>query len=99
MEKLLLAIMPQQDSGQALDALTREGYRATVISSTGGFLRKGNATLLIGVDESKVDHVVGILKTTCIELRHGHAEGTSPEEAPQCGVTIFTLKVNQFEHI
>jgi uncharacterized protein YaaQ len=97
LEKLLLAIMPQPDSGQALDALTREGYRATVISSTGGFLRKGSATLLIGVDESKVDHVVETIRTTCMELRHG--EGASQDEAPHCGVTIFTLKVNQFEHI
>ncbi|NLE75211.1 MAG: hypothetical protein GX605_00485 [Chloroflexi bacterium] len=101
MEKLILSIVPQQDASPALDALTAHGYRATLISSTGGFLRRGYATLLIGVDEARVDQVAQLLKGTCRALR-ADKKGGEPSEGgqpPTCGVILFVLGVEHFEHL
>ena len=98
--KLLLTIMPQRDANSILDAVMAQGYRATLISSTGGFLRQGSATLMIGVDEKEVPLVTQLLKETCQALRIKSSESGSPDsrEPSPCGITLFTLNVEQFEH-
>ena len=48
--KLLIAIVQDADVNFLMDALTDNGYRVTRLSTTGGFLKKGNTTLLIGVE-------------------------------------------------
>ena len=53
--KLVMAIVSSDDSRDALDRLTKAGFRATVISTTGGFLREGNTTLFLGTDEPEAD--------------------------------------------
>ena len=59
--KLLISVVNSDDAHPLIDALMREGYRATMISTTGGFLREGNATLLIGVADESVDAVLKIM--------------------------------------
>ena len=63
--KLLISIVNRDDVNSLIDALVNDGHRATIISTTGGFLREGNATLLIGVTDDCVDAVLAIIKENC----------------------------------
>lgn len=60
--KLIFAIVQNDDSRNVINDLNKNGFRVTKLSSTGGFLKTGNVTLLVGVDESKVDTVIKIIK-------------------------------------
>lgn len=61
-KKLILAVLQGDDYADTVDELNRSGFFATVLSSTGGFLKKRSMTLMIGVEESKVEQALGILK-------------------------------------
>lgn len=63
--KLVLAVVQNQDAGPVLEKLLEKGLRATKLASTGGFLRQGNTTFLIGVENERVPEVVEILRNTC----------------------------------
>jgi uncharacterized protein YaaQ len=63
--KMILAIIQDDDVRALLHEITTNGLRATRLSSTGGFLRSGNATLLMGVDDDQVAGVVNIIRATC----------------------------------
>ncbi len=60
--KLIVAIVHRDDGDRLMEALIRAGYRATRLSSTGGFLREGSTTLLIGIDEERVPMVLDVIK-------------------------------------
>jgi uncharacterized protein YaaQ len=60
--KLILAIIHDDDCKKVIGELNSKGYKVTRLSSTGGFLRTGNTTLLIGVDDKKVNNVIQIIK-------------------------------------
>ena len=59
--KLILAIVSNDDSGAVSSALTREGFSVTKLATTGGFLMAGNTTFISGVEDAKVDAVIGII--------------------------------------
>lgn len=63
--KLIIAILSDQDSESASQALISEGFRVTRIASTGGFLRRGSTTMMIGVDDDKVDPAIEIIRENC----------------------------------
>ena len=48
--KLIIAIVQDEDSEEVLEALTEENYRVTKLATTGGFLKSGNTTLLVGIE-------------------------------------------------
>jgi len=87
--RLILAVVRDADSETILQALLKDGYRVTRISSTGGFLRRGNATLLIGVEAEKV-------KTAVQMIRENSAPAIDPGLKR---ATIFVLKVDRFEQL
>jgi len=60
--KLIFAIVNKDDSKKLIEQLNKNKFAVTKISSTGGFLRSGNTTLIIGVDDTKVDTVIKIIK-------------------------------------
>ncbi|MGQ9554258.1 MAG: cyclic-di-AMP receptor [Anaerolineae bacterium] len=60
--KLVISIVNSDDARGLLDQLVNRGFRATVISTTGGFLREGNTTIFIGTDNEKVDEVLRIIR-------------------------------------
>jgi uncharacterized protein YaaQ len=62
--KLVVAIVRDQDAGRAVDNLISREYRATRINTAGGFLKRGNATILIGVDDEQVDEILELLQDT-----------------------------------
>jgi uncharacterized protein YaaQ len=108
--KLVVAIVQDED----LDALTAElvgaGHRFTKVSTTGSFLRTGNSSLLIGVEDEQVDSVVDILKRTC-RRRTQVAVPYSPALEPGLlylpenievevgGAIVFVVNVNRFERL
>lgn len=61
-QKMLLAVIQGDDYPDTVDDLNRNGFFATVLSSTGGFLKKRNVTLMIGVEAHQVQAVLDILK-------------------------------------
>lgn len=56
--KLLIFVTEDSVADQTVDALVEQGFRVTRLASTGGFLRKGNTTLLVGVEESAVERAI-----------------------------------------
>lgn len=81
--KLVVAIVQDKDAGPVVDALVQREYRSTRINTQGGFLRRGNATLLIGVDDERTEDVLAIVR----------------ENARTGGGTVFVLDVARFVRI
>ncbi len=89
--KLVLAIVLEEQSDTIMADLMGAGYRATIISTMGGFLRRGNTTLLIGVEASCCDDVLARIRKAC-------------QPRPVSGrterwVTAFVLDVDQDQHV
>lgn len=77
--KLVVAIVSNDDADELLDGLVQADYRATRLASTGGFLRQGNTTIIVGVPENSVNDVVNIIAS------HSHGQKkpfTSPFPDP-----------------
>ncbi len=84
--KLVVAIVQDKDASRAVDQLVGHGFGATRINTAGGFLRRGNATILTGVEDKDTQQVIQILRDTC-------GEGTvSPDGVRAAGV-VFVLPV------
>jgi uncharacterized protein YaaQ len=93
--KLLLAIIRDDYAADVLAALTEEGLSATRISSTGGFWRRGNVTLMIGVEDQSVDRTLDIINANAgPEIQ---PTGTDTAHPPR-RATVFVLGVTGFEH-
>ncbi len=63
--KLIVSIVHSDDADQLTTALREGNFSSTKISTTGGFLREGNATILVGTDEVNVPRVLEIIKNNC----------------------------------
>ena len=104
--KLVIAIVNDEDAGNLLDDLTNNKYRVTKLATTGGFLRAGNTTLLVGVEDEEVDKIMEIIKDNC-ESRKQMAtsptpvSGTTgvyvpyPVEIKVGGATVFVVDVEK----
>ncbi|MBN1934357.1 MAG: cyclic-di-AMP receptor [Anaerolineae bacterium] len=60
--KMVISIVHIEDTPELVKVLNEAGFGVTQMSTTGGFLRHGNATLMIGVEEERVDQVMEIIK-------------------------------------
>lgn len=87
--KMIITIIRDSDNESVSQALVVKGFRVTRISSTGGFLRRGSSTLMIGVGDEKVDDAIQVIKDST----------TSPEEAGSRRATLFVLNVEQFTQV
>jgi uncharacterized protein YaaQ len=104
--KLIMAIISSDDSRDALDRLTKAGFRATVISTTGGFLREGNTTIFLGTEDQQVTQAVEVLRQTCRRrtqwvsplptLEGPGLEMSEPIEVGVGGAVVFVMNVEQF---
>lgn len=104
--KLIVAIVQDQDTPTLIDELTEKEYRVTKLASTGGFLKSGNTTLLIGVEDENVNEVVDIIESTCktreitTSLLTVSMPGDTyipyPLEVKVGGATIFILDVEKY---
>ena len=89
MMKLIVAIVHHTDGEDILHALTEAGFRVTRIASSGGFLRRGNATLLVGAEAAQVASAVQIIREY----------STPPVDPGLKRATVFVLKVDRYEQI
>lgn len=103
--KLIVAIINSDDSPNVLSEITKAGFYATKLSTTGGFLRAGNLTLLMGVEDEKVDELLYILRENCrkreeitpvIPSMEGSLVPAIPVKISVGGATVFVLDVDQF---
>ena len=60
--KMVLAIINYDDSQDVISSLMKAGFSITKLATTGGFLKAGNVTILIGLDESKLDECFDIIR-------------------------------------
>ena len=104
--KLIYVIVRNVDSSYVTEALNKSGFYVTKLASTGGFLREGNTTLMIGTDEDKVDLVIDIVKKECgprqqiISNPVGAVEYASMNVVVNVGgATIFVMDVDRYEKI
>jgi uncharacterized protein YaaQ len=87
--KLIITIISDNDNDSVSQALIGGGFRVTRIASTGGFLRKGSSTLMIGVSEARVDEAIEVIRTN-----------TTPVNDPMLKrATIFVINVENFSQI
>ena len=63
--KLIFAIIRYDNEDEVVNALTQKRFSITKLSSTGGFLRKGNTTLMIGTEEERVKEAIETIKKEC----------------------------------
>ena len=105
--KLVIAMVQDQDVHKLLKVLTEHNYSATKLASTGGFLRQGNTTLLIGAEQEKIDEVKELIRETCQTRKQLvtplASEGRSmnnyipaPVEVSVGGATVFIVDVVDF---
>ncbi len=107
--KLIMAIVSSDDAREALDRLTRAGFRATVISTTGGFLREGNTTIFVGTEDQRVLQAIEALSQTCRRrtqwvsplptLEGPGLEMSEPIEVSVGGAVVFVMNVEQYVQI
>lgn len=60
--KLLIFVTDDSVADSTVDSLVEQGFRVTRLASTGGFLRKGNTTLLVGVEDAAVDRAMALVR-------------------------------------
>jgi uncharacterized protein YaaQ len=90
--KLLISILHERDKQRVSDALLQAGHKFTIVASTGGFLRDGNTTLLIGSDEDKVDDVIETIRGCC-PCRDEYVNQPMPDALGATGVIMNPVKV------
>ena len=111
--KLVLAIINDEDAQKLISYLNKNGFQVTKLASTGGFLRDGNTTLMIGTEGDRVGQVMDILRETCAkrtqtETVAPHATtggvptwsmGYTPVKVTVGGATVFVLDVEDFQKL
>ena len=103
--KLIISIVQDQDAPSLVDDLTEKEYRITKLASTGGFLKSGNTTLLMGVEDNQVEDVIGIVEDNCktreittsllTVTMPGDTYIPYPLEVKVGGATLFILDVEK----
>ena len=86
--KMIIVIIKDSDADTLTQAFTAENFRVTRVASTGGFLRAGVVTLLIGVEDGDVDAAIRVLRSGMGEAKPGEKRGT-----------LFVVPVERFEQV
>ncbi|HHT42277.1 MAG TPA: hypothetical protein GX014_02600 [Firmicutes bacterium] len=102
--KLVITVVEDNDVAFLMESLIKNGYQATKLASTGGFLLQGNTTLLIGVQNEQVEPVLEIIRSTCAPRKK-----IIPQIAPELptaigvpveieagGAIVFVIDVQEF---
>ncbi|HLS67466.1 MAG TPA: cyclic-di-AMP receptor [Pseudogracilibacillus sp.] len=106
--KLIVAIVQDNDASRLTKELGKKGFRSTKLASTGGFLRSGNTTIMIGCETDEVDKALDIIKVHCSE-RVKRSSTSYPMRASKDyfnmreleigGATVFVLPVEAFHRL
>ena len=85
--KMIVVIVKDQDADTLTQAFTAASFRVTRIASTGGFLRSGVVTMLLGVEEPQVDAVIQAVRDAL------------PSNSEEKRATVFVVPVHHFEQV
>ena len=105
--KLVLAVIQDADAAALMRALSDQQFEATKLASTGGFLREGNTTLMIGVPDTRMDELKRHVQQTCRTRTRlvtpgvpmgegGEGMASDPVEVAVGGAVMFVLGVQEF---
>lgn len=106
--KLLIAVVHNRDRSRVTDALLQSQFKFTQVASTGGFLREGNTTYLMGVEDDRLDEVLNLIQQNCA-TREQYVNPMPPDTAPigtflptpiavqVGGAVVFVMPVERFE--
>ncbi len=86
--KMMIAILKDADADQVIQSLTAAEVRVTRVASTGGFLRSGVVTLLIGLEDEHVETAIQVIRAQ-----------VSKPDAQESRATLFVVPVQRFEQI
>jgi len=86
--KLIFIIIRDVDGDHVLQELIDNGFRVTRVASTGGFLKRGNLTLMTGVADNQVEEVIGLLRKSCY-----------PADEPEHRATLFVVDMLSYEQL
>ena len=103
--KLVLAIVSNEDAGEVTSALMENDFYMTRLATTGGFLRAGNTTFIVGTEDNRVDKCIEIIgteaqkRTEVVPSSSNYDIGrlaSFPVEVQVGGATVFVLDIEQF---
>lgn len=105
--KIILAIVQDKDSNRLANEFIDANIRATKLSTTGGFLKAGNSTFIIGIDDERVEEALALIKETCQSRKQYVSAPVTlditmdgqvpyPVEVEVGGATVFVLPVEGF---
>ena len=94
-QKMLLAVIHGDDYPETVDDLNRSGFFATVLSSTGGFLKKRSITLMIGVEEHRVQAALDILRQSAGRRQQmTYSNMSISAGSPNPSISMFPVPMN-----
>lgn len=108
--KLVLAIVQDEDANALSESLLAESFGLTRINTAGGFLREGNVSFLLGVDEERLGQLLSIIRRNCVTrtqyvnplppiMEPGEFYMPYPVEVQVGGATVFVFEVERFEQL
>lgn len=106
MAKLVIAFVHRDDAGRVVAALRESELRVTELRSEGGFLRAGNSTLMLGVEDDQLPMAMSVIERNCqlraeqvpVELLGGVDAAWLPTEVTHGGATVLVLPVEEVHH-
>ena len=87
--KMIICILSDSDKDEVSTALNEAGFQATQLPSTGAYFRRGNATMMVGVDDDKVETAIKVIRDNVEE----------PAEPGLKSATLFVINVDRFEKV
>ena len=106
--KMIIAVVNSDDSNAVMRALTKNGFSATKLATTGSFLMMGNTTFLIGVEDEKVEEAISIISAHSKKRKQvmpastGYGVGMYdpiPIEVTVGGASVFVMDIERFEKV
>lgn len=106
--KLVIAVVSAQDTNAVINHLLKAKFYVTKLATSGGLLKAGNTTLLIGVEDQQVDEVLKVIESHSKRRKEPVPLMTASEfaifssqvvEVPVGGATVFVLDVEQFKKL
>ena len=105
--KLIIAIVQDEDASRLIGQLMTDGFGVTKLATTGGFLRAGNTTLLVGVEDDRLNDALGVIEKVCKSRKQFAPSQPTvvgvpgsytpcPIEVVVGGATVFVMSVDRF---
>ncbi|MBI5839842.1 MAG: cyclic-di-AMP receptor [Chloroflexi bacterium] len=86
--KMIIVIIKDHDADKLTQAFTASNFRVTRVASTGGFMRSGVVTMLLGVEDEQVDEAIQIVRNSLPPLASNEKRAT-----------LFVVPVQRFEQV